>query len=130
MNQSMDNYAKQFGLTGTQMSILDFIGTRTDVLQRDIETEFNIQRSTATVTLQRMEKQDLVGRHPSPNDSRQKIVTVTSAAKPLQERASNYITQQQNAINAEFSSTEQALITQMLHRFIELNGGHTHERTN
>ncbi|WP_225350189.1 MarR family transcriptional regulator [Lacticaseibacillus pantheris] len=68
----MDNYAKQFGLTGTQMSILDFIGTRTDVLQRDIETEFNIQRSTATVTLQRMEKQDLVERHPSPNDSRQK----------------------------------------------------------
>ncbi|KRM87987.1 MarR family winged helix-turn-helix transcriptional regulator [Lacticaseibacillus thailandensis] len=62
MNQSMDQYAKQFGLTGTQMSIIDFIGTHKRVLQRDIEREFNIQRSTATVALQRMERAALIHR--------------------------------------------------------------------
>lgn len=129
MSRSMDKYAKQFGLTGTQMSILNFIGTRTDVLQRDIEDEFNIQRSTATIALQRMEKRGLIERRPASTDARQKLVIVTSTAASLQQLASDYITQQQQTINAEFTPSEQELITQLLNRFIEMNGGQVNERT-
>lgn len=40
------------------MSIIDFIsyGLKEEYFQQDIEKEFNIQRSTTTVLLQRMEK--------------------------------------------------------------------------
>jgi DNA-binding MarR family transcriptional regulator len=123
MNKGMDAYAKQFDLTGTQMSIIDFIGDNQQVLQRDIEAEFNIQRSTATVALQRMEKRGLVVRQPAPNDARQKTVMLTAKAQGLHETVSQYIAKQQNAMNQTFSPAECATFVQMLQYFIKLNEG-------
>jgi DNA-binding MarR family transcriptional regulator len=52
-----DQFARQYDLTGTQMSIIDHLGRIPgEILQRDLEKEFNIRRSTATLILQRMEK--------------------------------------------------------------------------
>ena len=48
MSRSMDAYASQYGLTGTQMSIIDFLGESEDHTQRDIEMEFDIRPSTTT----------------------------------------------------------------------------------
>lgn len=75
-DKAMDAYARQYGLTGVQMSMIDFLGRRSNdvVLQRDIEAEFNIQRSTATVLLQRMERKGLVVRQSAASDARQKQV--------------------------------------------------------
>ncbi len=53
MNQEMNAFAQQYGLTGTQMSIIDFLthfpGNSCD--QHQIENEFGIKRSTTTVLL-------------------------------------------------------------------------------
>lgn len=65
MLRHLDQFAKQYDLTGNQMAIIDFIINHTDqeVFQRDIEHEFDIQRSITTVLLQRMEKKGLIERH-------------------------------------------------------------------
>ena len=74
MLRHLDQFAKQYDLTGNQMAIIDFITNYAnhEVFQRDIEHEFEIQRSTTTVLLQRMEKKGLIERYTSSKDARQK----------------------------------------------------------
>lgn len=121
MNRCMDAYAKQYGLTGVQMLIIDYVAGREQVLQRDIETEFNIQRSTATVALQRMEQRGLITRVASAQDARQKVVTLTAKAHDLQADIAAYIAHQQAAMETAFSPEEQATFRRMLQYFIQLN---------
>ena len=82
MMRHFDHFAKRFGLTGNQMAVIDFLMNHAEeeIFQRDIEHEFNIQRSTTTVLLQRMEKKGLIERHTSSKDARQKAVTLTDKA--------------------------------------------------
>lgn len=121
MSKGMDAYAKQYGLTGTQMSIIDFIGDQHACLQRDIEQEFNIKRSTATVALQRMEKTGLVKRVVAQHDARQKEVRLTPKADGLHAMVSGYIAEQQAAMNQVFTPKECDTFTRMLDYFIKLN---------
>lgn len=121
MSRGMDAHAKKYGLTGSQMSIIDFIGTQHACLQRDIEQEFNIQRSTATVSLQRMEKAGLVKRVVASSDARQKEVVLTPKAEALHEMVSAYIAQQQTAMKQAFTPEECDLFERMLAYFIQLN---------
>ena len=50
MMRHFDQFARQYDLTGNQMAIIDFITNHAnhEVFQRDIEHEFEIQRSTTT----------------------------------------------------------------------------------
>ncbi|MFD1484047.1 MarR family winged helix-turn-helix transcriptional regulator [Lacticaseibacillus baoqingensis] len=121
MNKAMDAYAKQFDLTGMQMSIIDFVGQHEQVLQRDIETEFNIQRSTATVALQRMEARGLISRTIAADDARQKMVRLAPKAQALYHTVTAYIAQQQTAMTTAFTPAQRALFVQMLQYFTELN---------
>ena len=126
MNKAMDAYARQFNLTGTQMSFIDYIGVHPGCLQRDLEAEFAIQRSTATVALQRMEGRDLVIRQAAAQDARQKTVTLTPKAQQLHTRVRAYIAGQQQAMDAAFSPAACAQFVQMLDYFIALNRGASH----
>ena len=83
LGREFDQFAKPFDLTGMQMSIIDFIsyGLKEEYFQQDIEKEFNIQRSTTTVLLQRMEKKELIYRQVSQKDARQKSVHLTQKRK-------------------------------------------------
>ncbi|MFR4969043.1 MAG: MarR family winged helix-turn-helix transcriptional regulator [Lactobacillus kalixensis] len=80
-----DSFAKSLGITGGQMSVIDFISDQQDktTSQHSIELEFNLRRSTVTVMIQRMEKRDLVKRITSANDKRQKLVSLTDKGKAL-----------------------------------------------
>ncbi|MFD0898266.1 MarR family winged helix-turn-helix transcriptional regulator [Loigolactobacillus binensis] len=123
MNKSLSEYAKQFGLTGVQMSVIDFIGVQGSVLQRDIEAEFNIKRSTATLILQRMEKSGLIQQRRATTDKRQKEVCLAPKAISLYDRVSAYIQQQQQAIDGQFSLETRQAFLEVLRFFIKLNGG-------
>ena len=122
MNRALDNYARQYGVTGGQMSILDYLGSHEHVLQRDIETEFGIQRSTMTVTLQRMEKAGLIYRQESATDARQKTVNMRAKAREIKGLATSYIDQQQHAMETRFSPAELQVFEEVLQYFTDLNG--------
>lgn len=121
MNKTMALYAKQYGLTGTQMSIIDFVGQHERVLQRDIEDEFNIQRSTATVALQKMETRGLIVRTAAADDARQKLVRLAPKAQALFQVVTQFIAEQQAAMTAAFTSEERATFVRMLQYFTQLN---------
>src|SRR5699024_12572710 len=87
LSREFDKFAKPYDLTGTQMSIIDFLSHdwKEEYFQQDIEKEFNIQRSTTTVLLQRMEKKGWIYSHFTQKDPCQKSVRLTQKTKELLE---------------------------------------------
>lgn len=108
LSRNFDKFAQQYDLTSMQMSIIDFVGRNKQqpVTQRDIEHEFNIQRSTATTMLQRMEKKQLVTRKTLVNDARQKQVELLPRAVELRQIAAQYMLRQNERLKIKFSHDE------------------------
>ena len=121
MSRSMDVYAAQYGLTGTQMSIIDYLGESQDHTQRDIEMEFDIRPSTTTKILQRMEAGGLVAAKRDPRDGRQRIIAPTAKARGLQTAVRSYIDDQQTAMERRFDQHDLAAFDRVLAYFIALN---------
>ena len=121
MSRSMDAYAAQYGLTGTQMSIIDFLGESQNRTQRDIEMEFDIRPSTTTKILQRMEASGLLSTKRDPRDGRQRIIALTTKARSLQKAVRNYIDDQQKAMERPFEQRDLAAFEHVLANIIALN---------
>ena len=121
MSRSMDAYAAQYGLTGTQMSIIDFLGESQDHTQRDIEVEFDIRPSTTTKILQRMQTSGLVAAKRDPRDGRQRIIAPTAKARGLQKAVRDYIDSQQKAMDRRFNQRDLDAFDRVLAYFIALN---------
>ena len=121
MSRSMDAYAAQYGLTGTQMSIIDFLGESQDHTQRDIEMEFDIRPSTTTKILQRMQTSGLVAAKRDPRDGRQRIIALTAKARGLQKAVRDYIDSQQKAMDRRFNQRDLDAFDRVLAYFIALN---------
>lgn len=119
MSRQFDEFAQQYDLTGVQLSIIDYLSRhRADlVLQRDIEVEFAIQRSTTTLILQRMEKKQLITRQVAAADARQKTISLTNKALGLESVVRTYIDQQEQKLRDQFSVTELAIFKKILHYY-------------
>ena len=72
-------------ITASQCKIINYLSANSDkdIFQKDIEKAFSIRRSTATKTLQLMEKNELVLRVPSKRDGRLKKLILTPKAESL-----------------------------------------------
>ena len=121
LGREFDQFAKPFDLTGMQMSIIDFIsyGLKEEYFQQDIEKEFNIQRSTTTVLLQRMEKKELIYRQVSQKDARQKSVHLTQKAQDLVAECSSYFQLQEKELEERFSEDEIAIFEKILDYYVK-----------
>lgn len=108
LTKNFDHFASQLGLTGTQMSIIDYLSRHPheEVRQKDIEVEFNIQRSTATVILQRMEHKQLLTRRLATVDARQKAIELTANTTHLTAVINTYMSKQQQNLANHFSLAE------------------------
>lgn len=118
--KGLDDFAKDFDMTGMQMSFIDFLSRQGDreVFQRDLEAEFDIQRSTTTVLLQRMEKRGLLYRQSSKVDARQKSVFLTEKARNLETEINGYMKQRQDVLEDNFTTEEVATFEKILHFYI------------
>jgi MarR family transcriptional repressor of mepA len=105
LSRQMNQFASQYGLTGVQMSFIDFLGRLPEHrgTQKELENEFNIQRSTTTIILQRMEKRDLIVREIDPHDRRRRSVKLTHAAIELFPVVRDYISHHQQKLLEHFS---------------------------
>lgn len=73
----------QCGIMGMQVPIIGYICEHSregDVFQKNIEQEFNIRRSTATVMLQSLEQKGYLLREPVEYDARLKRIVLTPKA--------------------------------------------------
>ncbi len=116
LSRHIDTFAAGYGLTGVQLSIIDFLGKYPQqmCLQRDIETEFAIRRSSATTLLQRMEKKGLILRLVAKDDARQKEIQLTKKAQPFVQLNRDYMKVQRTSLEAQFSREELMTFTKIL----------------
>ena len=94
-SQKLDN-----NLTLMQSWIIGFLcrSTQGDIFQKDIEKQFEIQRSTATSILQLMEKNGYIIRNAVDHDARLKKICVTEKARALHNSIINEITEMENLL--------------------------------
>lgn len=121
LSREFDQFAKPYDLTGMQMSIIDFLSHdwKEEYYQRDIEKEFNIQRSTTTVLLQRMEKKGLIYRQVSEKDARQKSVHLTEKAEALVDACQTYFASKEATLESLFSEEEIAVFEKILRYYMK-----------
>lgn len=122
LTTSLTAYGKKWDLTSMQMSIIDFIANHPKkvILQRDLEREFNIKRSTATVLVQRMGKKGLLiyGKSPT-GDKRQKQILLTTEARELSSNISHYLRDTDTRLLAGFSEQQIEVIISFLKQNIQ-----------
>ncbi|WP_290033064.1 MarR family winged helix-turn-helix transcriptional regulator [Ligilactobacillus cholophilus] len=118
LTKQLDDFAQNFNLTWNQMTLIDYLSRCQPCTQKEIETEFTIQRSTATVMIQRMEKKGLIERQVSPTDSRQRVVLLTDKATPLISEVHKFMINQQKQMEKYFSESEIDNFEKMLRFFI------------
>ena len=121
LSREFDKFAKPYDLTGTQMSITDFLSHdwKEEYFQQDIEKEFNIQRSTTTVLLQRMEKKGLIYRQSSKKDARKKSVHLTEKALALVDACQDYFVSKNAELENQFIEEEIAIFEKILRYYIK-----------
>ena len=93
------------GLTGTQNAMMGYIMDHEetqDIFQKDIEEEFNIRRSSATVMLQGLEQRGYIRRTQIEKDARLKKIELTEKARKLQKRVRSEIDRFHEQLEKEF----------------------------
>ncbi|MCT3234895.1 MarR family winged helix-turn-helix transcriptional regulator [Lactiplantibacillus plantarum] len=122
LTTSLTAYGQKWDLTSMQMSIIDFIANYPQevILQRDLEKEFNIKRSTATVLVQKMATKGLLTHGRSlVGDKRQKQIMLTDKAKDLSLKISHHLRDTDKKLLAGFSDQQVEIITLFLKQNIQ-----------
>ncbi|WP_119325497.1 MarR family winged helix-turn-helix transcriptional regulator [Companilactobacillus musae] len=108
ISRGINTFAGKYGLTGTQVQIIYYLSncSKETVCQKNIESEFNIRRSTATNILKTMEKNDLIIRRPIKNDSRLKRIVLSDKSKGMQDAIDNFMDQNDQKILSTLGTLE------------------------
>lgn len=116
IDRERENFANSLGVTGVQMSVIDFLSNHQNNLasQNEIEHEFNIKRSTTTIMLQRMEKRGLIVRVDDPKDKRKKQAQLTESALKIVPKIRQYMKQDNEEVLDNLSMKDANTITAFL----------------
>lgn len=116
IERERDHFATSLNITGTQMSVIDYLSNMPNhtASQNEIEQEFDIRRSTTTIMVQRMEKRGLIERIASPDDKRQKLVKLTQKAQALVQKIHEYMKQDDLKLRANFTDEELEITRKVL----------------
>lgn len=81
LRRKIDAFSSREDFSGSQGKVLHFLLAQSnDVFQKDIEEEYSLRPSTATVLLKKMEKNGLIHREASETDARWKKIIVSEKA--------------------------------------------------
>jgi DNA-binding MarR family transcriptional regulator len=116
IDRERELFASQLKITGVQMSVIDFLSNHKNYIasQNEIEHEFNIQRSTTTIMLQRMEKRGLIIRIDNDKDKRKKQAQLTEKSLKLVPRIKQYMKQDNQEVVHNLSTAEIDVIASFL----------------
>lgn len=114
----MESEDCQQPLTAGQGVILGYIVHcgKEEVFQKDIEQLFNIRRSTATVTLQKMEQAGLIQRVAVESDARMKKIVVTQQGLREESRMEKRLVAMETEISKGISEQEKEVFLAVLHK--------------
>ena len=107
-------------LTGTHGWVIGYLydNRDNDVYQRDLETQFSIRRSTATVILQLMEKNELILREPVESDARLKKLVLTEKALDIHKMVEEDRKRTEEQLTKDIDAQELAIFRKALKQMI------------
>ncbi|WP_125580306.1 MarR family winged helix-turn-helix transcriptional regulator [Levilactobacillus cerevisiae] len=116
MNIEMNDFARPYGLTGMQLSVIDFLSRQSErvVFQVDLEREFHVQRSTASLLVKRMVERDLVTRVVASSDSRKRQLQLTTKGQSLVPIVQTHLEQQDAKMVTDLTDQEAAAFQRAL----------------
>lgn len=112
----------QDDLTNMQKHILHYILFETmhrDLFQKDVEKEYNIRRSTATETLQLLERKGYIYRERVESDARLKRIVPTGKALGVRRHLLDTIRRMEEQIKEGISENDMAVFLRVLKQISE-----------
>lgn len=109
IKRTLDETFLKYGITGVQASILKYIHKKSQsqkVYARDIETEFDMRRSTIAGILQLMEQNNLIARKSQESDCRLKEIILTNKAKEIIQKLDVAIEKVEKKLTTNISKEE------------------------
>jgi len=124
INRIVSNNMSKFEITGAQAHMINFIQNASltgDVFQKDIEREFDIRRSTATIALQIMETKELILKQSVPSDARLKKITLTEKGMAVQKIVNEVIVQSEKKLREALSDQEFKTLLSVIEKLSNIN---------
>lgn len=112
-------YEDEDSLTNMQRHVLHFIlfqSMQTDIFQKDVEKEFEIRRSTATGTLQLLERKGFITRKPLKRDARLKRIIPTEKAESVREHILGNIRYMENLLQRDIPEEQLSVCIEVLEK--------------
>ncbi|MGO2097143.1 MAG: MarR family winged helix-turn-helix transcriptional regulator [Candidatus Microbacterium stercoravium] len=106
-------------ITSTQYSILAILDRLGEASQRELGDEADLDRSTITDLVRRMEKSGLIARQRAAGDARRNVVTLTDQGAAERKRLAPLVVDVQRELIAHLDSTESAALFHGLWRMLE-----------
>lgn len=109
-------------ITSTQYSILTVLGRLGEASQRELGDEVDLDRSTITDLVRRMEKAGLIERRRATADARRNVVTLTARGAAERERLAPLVVEVQRELTGHLSAAETAALFGALWSMLERPG--------
>lgn len=117
IRRQIDRISLAHGLTGFQGIVLDYLLCREGpTLQRDIEQEFDIRRSTVSKMLALLEKDGFIYRESVAGDARQRRVAVTEKGRAVHSAVGVEVNRYEQRVLDSLSPAERELLFTLLDR--------------
>ena len=113
LSREMDIFAQQYQLTGTQMSVLNYLAVHQErpVSQKEVADEFGVKESTMSAIITRMEERAIITRQ---THGRNKYLTITPGGQTYVTAIQEFIKKDNQRLIAGFDPSEQAVIERFL----------------
>lgn len=107
------------GVTGPQLTLLNWIATSPGCGIREIATGLGLTAPTVSVGVRRLEEAGLLERQPDPQDGRAVRLFLTAQGQTLQERAHAFRREKMRRVLAGLTNEEAATLLALLEQTID-----------
>ncbi len=121
LDKSKNKDIKEFNITHTQFQIIMFLYHNQDkyIFQKDVEKELEISKATASVMIDRLEKNGFIKRISSEKDSRYKYLVLLPASFEVQDVVVSRCKKGEDKIFKNFTPSEREEVIVYLERILK-----------
>ena len=107
---------EEFRLTPPQFMALAFLWRRDGLNQQELGSLVNMDRTTVSGILERLERLELVQRGQDPRDRRSWVIFVTKKGHSLRQKIMPSLAQVENELNRALAPEEQEILIKLLNK--------------
>ena len=120
LRRKIDAFSSRNIFSGTQGRVLHFLLSRSsDVFKKDIEEEYSLRPSTATVLLKKMEQNGLIYREATENDARLKKIIVSEKAMQYKDMVMTNILNLEEELTKDISEKDLEIFFRVIEKMLD-----------